>query len=393
MSLSTEVVTVPKESALQVFSAEQGLDPYLAKIRQEIDGFIPDVTTVKGRKEIASIAYKVAQSKTALDAVGKELVAELKAVPAKVDAERKRMRDLLDAWKDEVRQPLTDWENAEAARVARHQGNIDMMALRIECRDLDVSELKANIATIEGVGIGADWDEFEAEAARTKDKALTALRDALVIREKHEAELAAIAKFQAEQSVREQKEREERIAREAVEQAQREAEAKAQAYRENVAREAAEAEAAAKRREAELIEQAAKQQRQADQDKRDAESAAEQSRLNAELAEQRRIAAEKQAELDKIAADQRAAQERADAVRRQSEAVERAEQSERQRQADDQARIEAEAKLREADRAHKGSILKAAKEAILQTGVTEDQAKAIVKLIAAGSVPNVAISY
>jgi len=364
MTATTEVVTVPKENALQVFSAEQGLDPYLAKIRAEIESFVPDVSTAKGRKEIASIAYKVAQSKTALDNVGKDLVAELKEVPKKIDAERKRMRDLLDSWKDEVRAPLTAWEAEEAARVARHQGNIDMMKLRLECRDLDVSELKANIACLEGIEIGPEWEEFEVEAVRTKEKAIAALRESLVIREKHEAELAAIAKFQAEQAEREAQAERERIAKEAAERATREAEQRAQAERD-----------AAAKREADLIEQAAQQ-------KRDAEAAAEQARLNAELAEQRRIAAEKQAELDRI-----------DAEKRQTEAVERAAQAERQRQAEEAARIEAEAKAREADRAHKGAVMKAAKVAIMQTGVTEDQAKAIVKMIASGSVPSVSIQY
>lgn len=37
--------------------------------------------------------------------------------------------------------------------------------------------------------------------------------------------------------------------------------------------------------------------------------------------------------------------------------------------------------------------MKAAKEAIMTAGVTEEQAKAIVKLIASGSVPRVSISY
>ena len=90
MSADTQLAEVPsKETALQVYSAANGLDPFLAKIREEIDGFTPDVTTRKGREVIASIAYKVARSKTALDNVGKELVAELKEVPKKIDAERK----------------------------------------------------------------------------------------------------------------------------------------------------------------------------------------------------------------------------------------------------------------------------------------------------------------
>lgn len=79
MSAEMQLAEVPpKETALQVYSSANGLDPFLQKIREEIDGFVPDVTTRKGREAIASIAYKVARSKTALDNVGKELVAELK---------------------------------------------------------------------------------------------------------------------------------------------------------------------------------------------------------------------------------------------------------------------------------------------------------------------------
>lgn len=45
MSEVTEVAVVPaKENALAVFTAANGLDPYLAKIREEIDGFTPNVS-------------------------------------------------------------------------------------------------------------------------------------------------------------------------------------------------------------------------------------------------------------------------------------------------------------------------------------------------------------
>lgn len=271
MSAENQLVEVPaKETALQVYSAANGLDPFLAKIREEIDGFVPDVTTRKGREAIASIAYKVARSKTALDNVGKELVAELKEVPKKIDAERKRMRDLLDSWQAEVRSPLTEWEEAEAARVARHQGEIDKINLRLECRDLDSIELKANIAWLEGLAISEAWEEFEAEAARAKDKALIALREALVAREKFEAEQAELERLRAEAAAREQKEREERIAREAAEQARRQEEAKAQAERDAAERRELELKLAAERAEREAIEakQRAERKRQADEQAR-----------------------------------------------------------------------------------------------------------------------------
>ncbi|HCL3896645.1 hypothetical protein ABZQ90_32405 [Pseudomonas aeruginosa] len=354
MSAETQLVEVPaKETALQVYSAANGLDPFLAKIREEIDGFVPDVTTRKGREAIASIAYKVARSKTALDNVGKELVAELKEVPKKVDAERKRMRDLLDSWQAEVRQPLTEWEQREEMRKAKHQVGIDQINLRLECRDLDSTELKANIEWLEGLLIGEDWEEFETEAARTKDKALAALREALVAREKYEAEQAELERLRAEAAAREQKEREERIAREAAEAERLAAERRAQEEREAAARRETEAKAAAERRELEL-----------------------------------RLAAEK-AEREKLEAQQRAEQAERDAQRRAEEAA----AAERQRQADEQARIEREAAAREADKAHKKAINNEALAALIAGGMPEECAKQAITLIAQRKVPHISINY
>lgn len=354
MSTETQLAIVPpKETALQVFQAANGLDPYLQQIRAEIDAFVPDVSTKKGRDAIASIAHKVARSKTALDNVGKELVAELKEIPKKIDAERKRMRDTLDAWRDEVRAPLNEWEQAEADRVAKHQAGIDQIKLRLECRDLDAAELAANIEWLEAMTIGEQWEEFEAEAARAKDKALTALRGALVDRQRYEAEQAELERLRAEAAQREQADREARIAREAAEQAQRDAEQRAQAEREAAAKREADAKAAAERRELEL-------------------------KLQAE-----------QAEREKLEAQRRAEQAERDAAER----AERAASAERQRQADEQARIEAEAKAREADKAHKAAINRAAMEAFVAGGMTEECAKQAVTLIAKRQIPNIQITY
>jgi hypothetical protein len=353
--MSTELALVPpKETALQVFQAENGLDPYLQQIRAEIDAFVPDVTTKKGRDAIASIAHKVARSKTALDNVGKELVAELKEIPKKIDAERKRMRDTLDAWKDEVRAPLNEWEQAESARVTKHQDCIDWLRDSATVFAEESSEdIQLRIDQVEAVDVGASLEEFEAEAHRVKASSLATLRGALAARQKHEAELAAIAKFQAEQAEREQKEREERIAREAAEQAKREAEQRAQAERDAAAKREADAKAAAERRELEL-------------------------KLQAEQAEREKLEAQRRAE---------------QAEREAAERAERAAAAERQRQADEQARIEAEAKAREADKAHKASINRAALEAFVAGGMTEECAKQAVTLIAKRQIPNIQITY
>ncbi len=344
MNAATDIALVPpKETALQVFQVENGLDPYLAKIRAEIDSFVPDVTTRKGREAIASIAHRVARSKTALDNVGKDLVAELKEIPKKIDAERKRVRDTLDAWKDEVRKPLDDWQAAEDARIDRHQAVIDEINERAaEAGTYDADYLRGSIAAVEAVVIGENLEEFEAEAARAKDKALATLRAALIVREKHEAEQAELAELRRQQAERDAQAERDRIAREAAERATREAEQKAQAERD----------AAAQR-------------------ERDLE-------LQAERAKRENLEA----------------QQRAEQAERNAKAMaEQATAEERQRQADHQAEVERQAKRREADIEHKKAINNAALAAFIAGGMPEDCAKKAVTMIAKRLVPNVSIQY
>ena len=374
MTESKAVVTIDdiSEKNAPAIYVKGGLLQFLDAVKGEVSAEVPDLTTKKGRDRIASLAAKVSKSKVAVERPGREYLARLKEMPKVVEAELREFVRSMDALRDETRAPLTAWEDAEAARVARHETFVEMLKNAGSIGEFSTGyTLRASIAGLESTIIDASLDEFEAEAHRVKDKALTALREALVIRERHEAELAAIAKFQAEQAERDQKEREERIAREAVEAERIAAEQRAHAARE-----------AAAQREADLIEQAAQAQRQAEQEKRDAAAAAEQARLNAELAEQRRIAAEKQAELDRVAAEQRLVDEKLMAVA-----------EERRRQKEEQARVEAETKAREANKAHKTKILGAAKEALMSMNITEELAKAIVLKIARGEVPNVTIQF
>lgn len=351
---TTELAELPPaETALEVYQKPAGLDPYIERIRREVSGHTPDLSTRKGREAIASLAFKVRKSKTALDALGKKLVDDLKEIPKLIDAERKRMRDELDALAEEVRKPLTEWEAAEQERIANHKHDLAMLDAFAECSDLSADQIRANIDSVEDMTVGEEWEEFEAEAHRTKAKVLDVMRTALAAREKYEAEQAELARLRAEAEARAKKDEEERIAREAAERATREAEAKAQAEREAAARREAQAKADAERAEREKLE-----------------------------AIERQKQAEARAEAERLAAEQRA-----------KEAAEAARQAEIKRQADEAARIEAEAKAREADRAHKAKIMGTAKEAVMTAGITEDQARAVIWLIAAGKVPNVQITY
>lgn len=364
--MSNELAVLPKETALQVFQQPNGLDPILKTIRAEIDAFKPDMTTASGRAAIASFAYKVARSKTYLDDTGKELVAELKSIPTKIDAERKRVRELLDAWKDEVRRPLTEWEQKEETRVKKHSDNLaSLTELGIMfSSEPDSLSLKDRIAAIEGVTVDDTWQEFKDKALQAKGDGLASLHTLLVTAEKREAEAAELQRLRDEAAARLRRENEERIAKEAADKARAEAEAKAAAERAEVERKAREEREAAERKQREA-EQKARQEKEA--------AAAREAGLKrqAEKAEQDRKDAEERAV--RAAAEERARIEK--------------------KQADDAEAARREAERREADKVHKTKINRAALAALVEGGVPEKAAKQAIQLIAKKAVPHVSIAY
>jgi len=387
MSAQTELATVPpKETALTVFSTANGLEPWLQQVRAKVDEFqkiLPDLSSKKGRDAYASMAHSIAKSKTALEAVGKQLSAEQKEIPKKIDAERKRVWDTLESWQKEVRKPLDDWQAAEDARVDAHNEAIAAInTLYASLDDRTAESLTLLLEAAEAVVISQEWEEFETEAARAKDQAVTKIKTALATRTKHEAELAAIAQFNAEKAEREQKERDDAIARAAVEEAQRQAAAQAEADRK-----------AAAAREQALIDQAAEAQRAADQAVRDAGAESERQRLQLQLQAEQAARAAEQAEANRIAAEQQAERERAAAEQRQAAAVEQARLDEIARADAAADEILRQAAQREADQAHRGKINRAALEAFVAGGMTAECAKQAITLIVQRKIPAITLTY
>lgn len=349
-----------------------GLQQFIDLVKGEVLGEVPDLKTRKGRERIASLAAKVSKSKTAVEKPGRDYLRRLKEMPKVVEAELREFVAKMDALRDETRRPLTEWEQAEAARVARHeQGIAAIKAEGAELGLLTAEDLLARIGRVEGVALDDAWEEFTAEAGQVKDQVLAVLREALAARQKHDAEQAELARLRREAEERAEQDRI-RLAQEAAVEVERQRVAQQQQ---------AEREAAA-RREQELLDQAAAQEREAENQRL-------QLKLQAEQAERARI----QAEADRVATEQQMEQERQDAARRQEEAAEQARQEERRRADAAAAEIVRQQQARERDQAHKIKIMGEAKEALMSMNITEELAKAIVLKIARREVPNITINF
>lgn len=364
MTKEVSVELVGALNPVEVFSKPEGIEDILSRLEREVRAVPTDPTTETGRKEIISLAYKVSRSKTALDQAGKDVQADAKRVVDVVNAGRREIVARLDALRDEVRKPVNDYEAREKARVDDLRVRItEIQSLGIipECATVPV--LTKALAVVEKQR-SHDFQEFQSQADFEIARTEQAIRAAITIAEKAEAErieaerLAAIAAEEERKSIEQERiAREKRIAEEAAEQARIAAEKKAENDRIE-AEQAAQEERDKLQREAEL---AAQREREAAQRLKD-------ERLRAERA---RIAAEKRAEEDRIAIIER---ERA--------------RVEAERLAEERAR-----KKREADLEHKRGINRAAVAALVEGGLTTEQAETVIKLVASGRVPAVSIAY
>jgi hypothetical protein len=128
------------------------VDAVLAQATQRARNVAAGLTadTASGRKAIASVAYRVARTKTALDEAGKQLVSDIKAQAATIDSERRRIREALDQLKADIARPVTLWEIEEEGRKVR----IEKILSRLRAlprMGLSVAEIDAAIAEAQAV--------------------------------------------------------------------------------------------------------------------------------------------------------------------------------------------------------------------------------------------------
>lgn len=334
-------VNVEKAAYMAAFSQAGGLQSIIDQItlqaHEQAKGL--DASTAANRKKLASIAYSVAQAKAGIDGEGKDLVSEAKAKIKVVDDNRKAVRDKLDTLRDTIRQPVTDYEQAEQARLAAIKAVLDQLDTLASANDSDGQRLSAEQLHMRKHQAAAlaknDYGDMAADVAAKAESTLKYLDTAIAAAEEYEQQQAEIERMRTEQAAREQAERDAKIAAEAAEKARAEAEAKAKAEREASERARIEA------------------QLRAEQAERDKQTAIEQ----AEAREAAAIAAERQ----------------------------RAEQA--------QHEAEAAAAARAADIENQRKVNRTILAAMRANGIDEAAAIAFLTQVAKGQVPHLKIHY
>lgn len=342
-----ELVVINEKTDIAKLFKPESIDDILAKIRKEVEGFVPDTSTDKGRKEIGSLAAKVARSKTLIDGAGKKYVAELKSLPKKIDAERKRLRDECDKIKEEVRRPLTEWENVRKEVDARIGDFNTAIRETSELNSFGIQEKISWLNSFDHENVVEDKrDEFKAAL----DNAKLHLENAYLKAKKSEEEAAELERLRAEEADRKRKAEEEERIKAAEERARREAE-----------------------------EEAKKRELEAQLAKERAERAEKEAKERAERAER-----ETKEMAEKAEREAREREERAAAMAKEQAEREACEREEKER---------AERKRREADEKNRASKINEAESSLRMNGYSAEEAERFVSLVIEGKIANIKMVF
>lgn len=138
----------------QILLEPKKFESFISGIKAELAKIPVDLTSEKGRKNIASAAYKVAKTKTAIDTARKDLTKEWREKINKVNETGGGMVDQLQALQDETRKPLTEWEEAESAKETAAQRITETITKSTVILLTDTPDtLQARIADLEALTI------------------------------------------------------------------------------------------------------------------------------------------------------------------------------------------------------------------------------------------------
>jgi len=371
-----ELIPLKKlENPLQIFN-ENEMDKLIDEIKDKANDFTPDISTDKGRREIASMSYKVSTSKTALIALSKELTDDWRTKTKAVDAVRIKMCSDLDDLRDEVRKPLTDYENFEKQKIAdfnqiiidlQEEGNLALEKWQ-EIEDGQLETVQKFVTKWECQPEHEEWqDKFDIMKNLSLEKINLAIQKR-EIHDKEQDELKALREADAKRQ--EEEDEKNRI------QADKDAQAERERYK-------AEEQARIEKERADAAEEARKLAEQIA--KEEAEKVAEEQDLLTATLEQNKRDAD--AVIQKQKDDAKAAEIESEKRTQQARVDER-----EKIQAEENKRL-ADEKRREENIEHQRKINNEAVEGLVKAGIQKPVAVAAIKAIIVGDVPHIKISY
>ena len=359
MAIFDGILPKVQRSAYDVFAHADFtlLEPFVKQVEDWSKSVPRDASTPSARNQIKSDAFRVAKLKSALEKIGLDESRSAKEIPKLIDTNRRTLKERLESIQLEVRQPLTDWEQEQERLQAEIDAYLDDFTAIAEninpSHSGSIQEALLALTEHHNAKPESLTESASVEAAKLFKEKAQHLTDLLTLARQKEADAAELEKLRAEAAERKRLEEIETAKREAEEKARLEAQAETEQKLE-----------------------------------------AERLRLREiELQQQRERDAHEQALRDAQQAKLQAEQQAKDALIRAEQEKLAAVEAERLRIEQEKHQAEAAAKAREANRAHCRKINNEVLTDLVATGLTKDQAVAVITAIAKNLIRHTSIHY
>jgi hypothetical protein len=324
----------------EVFTTET-MDTIIDRLEKEAAQFVGDVSSKAGRKEIAAFSRKFSTTKSTIDKAGLEYARELKSLPKKIDAERKRLKDACDRLRDQTRSPLTEYENIRK----RIDESIGRLMQKVRMHEEGSECIAVDIETILSINTDKIVEDKREQYISAVDQALSAQFGFLFAAIQDENDREELDRLRKEKEAREAEEKRQADIKAAEARAKKEAEEKAETER------------------LRAIASKEKAEREAERAREDAERAKKEEKERADR---------------EIAAAKREAEEKENArVKAEARAKKEAEDEKKKREADEELRDK--------------TIINIARS-LAATGITAGQARKIAVMLINNEVPHTTVT-
>lgn len=353
------IITTFKQSG-GIDTVKSFLENNFATYSAEVTAEVPEIDSEEGRKRIKALGIEINKKLSEVDTPMRDYLRDIKKQPKLIEAIAKENKDKFTQLRADILKPL------EEAQAGQDQDLATLNEIPTICGQNDVTGQRLNeiIEWVELFDIESVWPELKKKFKVAHENALTTARVTLERVEEAERNAAELEELRRKQAEAEQAERERKIQADAEARARAQAEERARKEREDIERRAVEA----------------KQREEA------AKAAEERAKRDAELAEQRRAQ-------EAIEAEKRAEQAKIDAEIRAKKLADQAAEDERKRIKAEEEEQKKLAQQREADKAHRTKINRAALAAMIAIGIDEEQGKAVIRAVAKGEIPNMRLYY
>lgn len=310
-------------------------DAKMQEFRQRYDGIVYDLSDPDEERKARSDRLAIGKVISRLDEKHKEIKAPLAEQVMLIDGERKRIKDTLLDIQEKIKSQIRAHEDTIAAHETELQAKVDEIQELAITDNSSSAHISARLEAARAVVVDDSFEHHRANAAFVRFQTITLLETKLSAALKAEAEQAELLRLRKEIEERDQRDRDERIRKEAADKATKEAKARAEEERQ-----------------------------QAELNARRAIEDAERKAKDAQLAASRAA----QVERERIEREQRQAAAKQEAERREEEA-------------------------KKANKLHRAKIHSEAKASLMAIGINDALATSLVEAIRDRKIKHIEVRY